>query len=69
MQYQLAQIAPLEIEARLVVERPLTGPEERALIGLMREALGAEFLIAPRYITGRLPAGPSGKFDEFVCLL
>ncbi|HTX50101.1 MAG TPA: AMP-binding protein [Caulobacteraceae bacterium] len=67
VQYQLIQVEAEAIEARLVVERPLASAEETALAAHIQAALGHPFEIRFTYFTGRLPTGPSGKFEEFVC--
>jgi phenylacetate-CoA ligase len=67
VQYQLIQLAAETVEARLVVERPLSAPEETALAAHIQAALGHPFEMRFRYFEDRLPTGPSGKFEEFVC--
>lgn len=68
-QYQLVQHALDGIEVRLVVDRPLDGGEEQALGAVISAALGAEFALTYRYYPDRIPTGPNGKFDEFLCQL
>ena len=67
VQYQLIQVEVEAIEARLVVARPLSSAEESALGAHIQTALGHAFEMRFRYFEGRLPIGPSGKFEEFVC--
>lgn len=69
LQYQLIQEDRETIQARLVVERPLVASEEESLRALFHESIGHPFHIEFSYYSDRLPAGPSGKFEEFVCRL
>lgn len=66
-QYQMIQQDYERIEVRLVVERPLTEDEEAALRNLMLDALGLPFTLDFAYFPDRLPTGPTGKLEEFVC--
>lgn len=68
-QYQLVQHDLQTIEMRLVVERALTSGEEAALRAVVQESLGHPFAIALSYHADRLKPGPSGKTEEFVCLI
>ena len=67
VQYQLVQRDRKTIEARLVVERALSQSEEDGLRGLFHTAIGYPFSFRLSYLEGRIPAGPSGKYEEFVC--
>jgi phenylacetate-CoA ligase len=66
LQQQVAQVGPEEIEVRLVVARPLTREEEKAVAAHIGAALRYPFRIALRYLDA-VPRGPTGKFEEFVC--
>jgi phenylacetate-CoA ligase len=66
-QYQLIQDAADAIEVRLVCERPPTAAEEAALGAVIREALAHDFQLRYRYFPDRIPPGPNGKFEEFIC--
>jgi phenylacetate-CoA ligase len=68
-QYQLIQEDRETIQARLVVERPLVASEEASLRALFHRSIGHPFHIEFSYYRDRLPTGPSGKFEEFVCRL
>lgn len=68
VQYQMRQHAPDRIEVRMVVERPLTQAEEAALTAWLHEKLRYPFRLDFIYFEGRLPAGPNGKFEEFMRL-
>ena len=68
-QYQLIQHTLEEIEARFVVDRPLTRDEEAQLARVIQSALGHPFRIAFTYLAGEIPRGPGGKFEEFVSRL
>ena len=66
-QYQMIQHTRDEIEVRLVVETPLSAPQEAALRTVIANALGGNFAFRFSYFEGALPRGANGKFDEFVC--
>lgn len=66
VQYQVVQEAVDALELRLVVERELTASEEAQLRVLLRASLGAHFTVRISYYANRIPAGPTGKFEEFV---
>lgn len=68
-QYQLVQRTREDIEFRLVTERPLDESEEDELRKLLHRALGHPFTLHFVYFDGHIPPGPSGKFEEFVCLV
>jgi phenylacetate-CoA ligase len=66
-QFQAIQHSFDRIEMRLVCERPLTADEADDLRAMIGKALGHDFIIELTYSHGRLPTGPNGKFEEFVC--
>ncbi|HVP86342.1 MAG TPA: hypothetical protein VMS78_16595 [Rhizomicrobium sp.] len=65
-QYQMVQISRDEIEVRLVTETPLGAGQVSDLSNVIWEALGHPFTLRFVYFDGRIPAGPRGKFEEFV---
>jgi phenylacetate-coenzyme A ligase PaaK-like adenylate-forming protein len=67
LQYQLVQEDRETVEARLVVARPLSATEEDGLRALFHEWIGYPFALRFAYFEGRIPTGPTGKFEEFVC--
>ncbi len=67
VQYQMIQEAREGIEVRLVTERALTHGEEDALRRVIQAALGHPFALRFSYYADRIPSGPNGKFEEFVC--
>ena len=69
IQYQLVQHDLLRVEVRLAVERDLSEGEEAALAAQIAKALGHPFGIEFTYYRNRLPQAPSGKSEEFVCLM
>ena len=69
LQFQLQQTALDLIEIRLVTERPLTAEEEELVKERTLQAIGHPFRIEFRYFEGRLPRPPSGKFEDFICLV
>lgn len=68
-QYQLIQHDLARVEARLAVDRDLTVAEEAALAAQIAQALGHPFAIDFTYYRDKLPPCPSGKSEEFVCLI
>jgi hypothetical protein len=56
------------IEARLVVERPLSSSEEAALRRLFQTSAGHDFAVRFSYCAERIPPLRSGKFEDFICL-
>jgi phenylacetate-CoA ligase len=68
-QFQLVQEDRDNVVVRLVTERPLTSGEEDALGSHIQESLGFAFALRFVYFDGRIPAGPMGKFEEFICKL
>jgi phenylacetate-CoA ligase len=67
VQYQLIQTGREAIEVRLVVEKPLTPSQQGDLENVIRDALGFPFALSFVVFDGKIPAGPRGKFEEFVC--
>lgn len=65
VQHQIVQHTADTLEARLVVERPLTAQEEEGLRTLITERLGFPFDLVFSY-PDRIERSPSGKFHEFV---
>lgn len=68
-QYQLVQDRADSIELRLVCAEPPTAEQRQRLAALIRESLGHPFEIRFTLYPERLPAGRSGKYEEFVCLV
>lgn len=64
VQHQIVQHDLRRIEARLVVERPLTRAEEGRLREVIAERLGHPFDIRFSY-PDRIARDPSGKYEEF----
>lgn len=64
-QHQFAQVGANLIEARLVVERPLTADEEAGIAAMMAERLPEPFQVRFAY-PDEIPALPGGKFLYFV---
>ncbi len=69
VQYQFVQDGEDTMELRLVTERPLYAAEESALAAHVLELLGLAFVLRFTYFEGRIPAGPTGKFEEFICTI
>jgi len=65
-QYQMIQTSRDEIEVRLVTEMPLNAGQVSDLSNVIWEALGHPFTLRFVYFEGRIPAGPRGKFEEFI---
>jgi phenylacetate-coenzyme A ligase PaaK-like adenylate-forming protein len=69
LQWQLVQTERERLELRLVTERALTASEEETLRSLIAEKLRHPFAVCIAYFERRLPLGPNGKFEEFMCLV
>jgi phenylacetate-CoA ligase len=67
LQFQFIQDGRESIELRLVVKRPLSLVEENELIAQVQTMLGFAFQVRLNYFAERIPLGPNGKFEEFVC--
>ena len=67
LQFQLVQEDLETIEARLVVERPLSPAEEDRLRTLFNTQTGHAFRMRFTYFADRIPCSSPGKFEEFVC--
>jgi phenylacetate-CoA ligase len=67
VQYQMIQDAADAIEVRLVCERRPTAAEEAGLGAVIRQALAHDFKLRYTYFPDRIPPGPNGKFEEFIC--
>jgi phenylacetate-CoA ligase len=52
---------------RLVADGSLNEAQEQELARLVQRKLGHPFAIRFAYFPDRLPTGPGGKFEEFVC--
>lgn len=68
-QFQLIQRTLHEIEARLVVDVPLSAELESGLRAGLQSAMTYPFHISFIYFSEELPRGPGGKFDDFVSRL
>jgi phenylacetate-CoA ligase len=69
LQFQVRQTELDLLEVHLVTKRPLTAAEEQLLVDRTRQSLGHPFRLEIRYFEGRLPLPPSGKFEDFICLV
>lgn len=67
-QFQCIQLTTEDIELRLVLDRPLTAEEQFKVGELMQKNLGYPFRIACKCLDS-IPAGPTGKFEEFISLV
>ncbi len=67
LQYQLIQETRDSIEVRLVVGHALSGAEEDGLRQVIQGTLGHPFALRFSYFADRIPPGPNGKCEEFVC--
>jgi phenylacetate-CoA ligase len=66
-QYQVIQRDRDLLEVRLVSDSPVTPEQEKRLGGLIHAALGFPFQLRFVYFPDKIPRGPGGKFEEFVC--
>ena len=67
-QYQFVQTRHDAIEGRLVVERPLTPPEQEALRARIQATLPYAFQIEFVFVT-EIARNPGGKYEDFVSLV
>ena len=67
-QYQFVQTRHDAIEGRLVVERPLTPPEQEALRARIQATLPYPFQIEFVFVT-EIARNPGGKYEDFVSLV
>ena len=65
LQHQFIQRSLEHIEARLVVERPLTAEEEKALRAHLLGRLNHPFRLTFTYLD-EMPRGAGGKFETFI---
>ena len=68
-QYQVIQHSLHEMEARLLVEAPLSAEEEARLRASLQGIMGYPFHISFVYFSGELPRKSGSKFEEFVSRL
>lgn len=68
-QFQFIQREREAIEVRLVSDAALSADQERRIGDLIRKALDYPFRLQFSYFHERIPRGPGGKFEEFVCEL
>jgi phenylacetate-CoA ligase len=68
-QYQVIQRTLHDIEARLVVDTPLSAEVETRLRLALQNMMGYPFHISFIYFSGELPRGAGSKFEEFVSRL
>ena len=66
-QYQFIQHDRERIEVNLVSDAPLSPTQEAELRAIIQGALGHPFAVAFTYFADRIPRGPGGKFEEFIC--
>lgn len=66
-QYQVIQTALDRLELRVVSDSNIDNGARMRLTEIMQEALDYPFKVDIAEFAGRLPAGPGGKFEEFVC--
>lgn len=68
-QYQMIQRSLEDIEARLVVDKPLSAETEAHLRTVLQTAVGHAFHFSLVYFSGELPRGPRDKFEDFISRL
>ena len=68
-QYQMIQRSLEDIEARLVVDKPLSAEMEARLRSVLQNAAGHPFHFSLVYFSGELPRGPRDKFEDFISRL
>lgn len=68
-QYQMIQTAIDEIEFRVVTDEELTPSQEERFVAIIRQALRYPFKVRVLQFRQRLPPGPNGKLEDFVCMV
>jgi phenylacetate-CoA ligase len=68
-QWQIVQTTVTDIEFRIVTDDPLTDEQKDKVAETFREALVYPFNISVVWYKDRIPPGPSGKFEESICLV
>jgi phenylacetate-CoA ligase len=66
-QFQLIQHTLTAIELRVVADRDGTAEQNAALSAIVRDSLGHPFDVEVVWFRDRLPLGPGGKLEQFVC--
>jgi len=68
VQMQLVQVSLERVEARMVVERPLTPEEKRALAEVIASRWGTNLPIEVAIVeVDRIERGAGDKFEDFLC--
>ena len=52
-----------------VIQFRLGADQEAALTAIIQRKLGHPFQLRFEYFADRLPVGPGGKFEEFLCMI
>lgn len=69
LQFQLIQHSFEDVEVRLVTKTKFTTEDEAKLTGHLHTALDHPFNLSFVYFEDRIPLPPSGKFDDYICLI
>jgi phenylacetate-CoA ligase len=67
-QWQVVQVAPGDLEVRVVANRDLRGDEEAAIRALLEKKLGYPYAVTVRRLD-ELPRAAGGKYEDFLSLL
>ena len=67
-QSRLVQRSYDSIDIELVLHRPLSDDERRALLGAVGQALPVPFRLNP-VIVEEIPCSAAGKFEDFICAI
>jgi phenylacetate-CoA ligase len=67
-QWQVVQVAPGELEVRVVATRELRDDEEAAIRALLKKKLGYPYAVTVRRLD-ELPRAAAGKYEDFLSLL
>jgi phenylacetate-CoA ligase len=65
--YQVIQNTDTDIEYKIQTDNPLSESQRTALVGIVQEALGPEFVIRINRQEHDFAPAANGKFEEFVC--
>lgn len=67
-QFQLVQTDVEALELKLVVQEPLQAAQEQEIVAILQQFLDYPFQIKFTYLDV-IPRSPSGKYEDFLCLL
>lgn len=67
-QFQVVEVAPLDLEARVVAPRALSTDEEQSVRAALQGVFGREFRVAFRHVDA-ISRGRTGKYEDFISMV